>query len=240
MMNPAEIAGAFAMGLVGSTHCVAMCGGIVGVQNASMPVQLRTKPIKQLPLSLAYNAGRISTYTLLGFVAGGASMFIDGIVPLHIARVLLQVVAALCVIGVGLHLLGVFPAFQIVERAGAPLWARLRPFAMRWFSGRTIPHALAFGALWGFLPCGLVYSAVAVALSRESALSGALTMLAFGLGTLPALLAMSSVAGSFALALKKPMFRLVAGAFLCGIGIVSLAVVPTIASSAPTEHLHCH
>ena len=180
----------FLVGLLGGTHCIGMCGGIVG----ALSLGANSGP----SLLLAYNAGRLISYALAGALVGalgGASLAFSGQLPV---RLVLYVLANLMLVALGLYLMGVTRALAFSERFGQKLWRRLQPLARGYLPARTMAQAFPLGLLWGWLPCGLVYSALVTALSSGSAGQGAALMLAFGLGTLPNLL----LAGLFAARLR--------------------------------------
>jgi len=201
----------FLVGLLGGTHCVGMCGGIVGA--LSMGGQARWS------MHLAYNGGRILSYAAAGAIAGAlgaASMGLEGQVP---ARLILYFVANLMLVAMGLYLLGVTKALAFTERAGQSLWRRLQPLTRRFLPVRSVAQAFPLGVLWGWLPCGLVYSALATALSTGSAGRGALTMLAFGLGTLPNLLLAGIVLARLNEFVRRPIVRTLSGLLVLGFGL---------------------
>ena len=202
------------VGLLGGTHCIGMCGGIVG----ALSLGATSRP----SLHLAYNAGRILSYGVAGAIAGalgGASLALSDQLP---ARVMLFVLANLMLVALGLYLMGVTRALAFSERFGAKLWRHLQPLTRRYLPARTMAQAFPLGVLWGWLPCGLVYSALVTALASGSAASGAALMLAFGLGTLPNLL----LAGLLAVRLKAyaamPAVRLAAGLLVLCFGLWGL------------------
>ena len=165
----------FIVGLLGGTHCIGMCGGIVGA--------LSMNSGSRLSLHLAYNAGRILSYALAGAIAGalgGASLALSDQLPV---RIVLYALANLMLVALGLYLMGVTAALAFSERAGQGLWRKVQPLTRRFLPVRTMAQAFPLGLLWGWLPCGLVYSALVTALTSGSALHGATTMLCFGLGT---------------------------------------------------------
>lgn len=201
----------FLVGLLGGTHCVGMCGGIVGA--LSMGGQARWS------MHFAYNGGRILSYAAAGAIAGtlgAASMGLEGQVP---ARLILYFVANLMLVAMGLYLLGVTKALAFTERAGQSLWRRLQPLTRRFLPVRSVAQAFPLGVLWGWLPCGLVYSALATALSTSSAGRGALTMLAFGLGTLPNLLLAGIVLARLNGFVRRPIVRTLSGLLVLGFGL---------------------
>ena len=204
----------FLIGLLGGTHCIGMCGGIVG----ALSMGAGSKP----SLHLAYNAGRILSYGAAGALAGalgGASLTLSGQLPV---RVILFVLANLMLVALGLYLLGVTRALAFTERFGQKLWRHLQPMTRRYLPARTVAQAFPLGLLWGWLPCGLVYSALVTSMTSGSALHGAGMMLAFGAGTLPNLL----LAGLLAVRLKRfaahPVLRMVAGLLVLVFGLWGL------------------
>lgn len=172
------LASVFVVGLLGGGHCLGMCGGIMGALSLASGAGPRW-----LRLAL-YNAGRLAGYGLLGLLAGFAGAGFAG----HWDPAL-RLVAGLLLILMGLYLAGWWRALVWLERGGALLWVRLQPLSRKLLPLRSTWQALPLGFLWGFLPCGLVYTALAYAAAQGSAPLGGLTMLAFGLGTLPAVLA---------------------------------------------------
>jgi sulfite exporter TauE/SafE len=215
---------AFLVGLLGGGHCVGMCGGIVGAVSLSLPGQ---RP--HFGYLLAYNAGRIGSYTIAGMIAGllGASgFFLHGVLPVE---KLLYLLANLMLVALGLYLAGFWQGVLVLERAGGALWKSLQPLSKKLLPLRSVPQALALGVVWGWLPCGLVYSVLVVALATGSMAQGALLMLAFGLGTLPTLLAMGMAAVRLKALLQKLWVRRVSGLLVLGFGMLGFShfVIPT-------------
>jgi len=210
-------------GLFGGVHCVTMCGPISSVLCGGQ---------RSERYGLAFNAGRLLSYTALGFAAGALGSWTvgHGLDPLRFA---LRVVAALAMLTVGLHLAGLPSSVRLLESVGAPLWRRLAPVARRLLPLRTPWHALAAGALWAFMPCGLLYAAVAMSASAYSAVDGARTMLAFALGTLPVMLGIALVATRFAKVLTRPIVRRTAGVVVLACGLWSTAGVAAQAGLVP-------
>lgn len=198
----------FLVGLASGAHCVGMCGGIVAAFSAPQPLVPAASLWRR---QLAFNAGRVSSYAAAGALAGllGAGAYALGAAP---AQQLLQGAASLMLILIGLYLAGATGAAAWLERLGAPLWRRLQPLAVR-----LRAHSFAAGLVWGWLPCGLVYGALATAAAAGSAAGGALAMASFGLGTLPWLL------GAGALALRLRAWRVVAGGLVLAFGVWGLA-----------------
>jgi len=201
----------FLVGLLGGTHCVGMCGGIVGALSLGAP--------SRWSMHLAYNAGRIFSYVIAGAIAGAlgaASMGLEGQVPV---RLLLYFFANLMLVALGLYLIGVSRALAFTERLGQHLWRQLQPLTRRFLPARTVSQAFPLGLLWGWLPCGLVYSALVSALGVGSAGRGALLMLAFGLGTLPNLLLAGIVLARLNEFVRRPGVRLFSGLLVLGFGV---------------------
>ena len=204
----------FLIGLLGGTHCVGMCGGIVGA--LSMGGGARPS------LHLAYNFGRIASYGMAGAIAGalgGAGLALSGQLSVRIA---LFVVANLMLVALGLYLMGVTRALAFTERIGQRLWRHLQPFSRRFLPARTVAQAFPLGLLWGWLPCGLVYSALVTALTSGSAVRGAGLMLAFGAGTLPNLLLAGLLATRLNEYAAKPVVRISAGTLVLAFGVWGL------------------
>ncbi|HYB53404.1 MAG TPA: sulfite exporter TauE/SafE family protein [Thermoanaerobaculia bacterium] len=219
-------AAAFLVGLAGGVHCIAMCGGIVSALN------LRPASGPRLFHQLAYGLGRIAAYSIAGALAGGAGglgVLYQNVLP---AQTLLLVLANALIILLGLYLAGLGNAVLALEKAGGFLWRGLRRLGARLAPADTPARAVAVGLAWGFLPCGLVYSVLATALAAGSAARGAAVMAAFGLGTLPNLLAAGLAAESLRRFVLLPRVRLAAGAAVALLGVIGLARIPGLA-----EHL---
>lgn len=184
---------AFLVGLLGSTHCVGMCGGIVGALTLGVPAAQRSR-WALLPYMLAYNIGRIGSYALAGAILGfiSAQLFHFGNdAAVHRIGVL---ISAAFMILLGLYFTDLWRGLSAVERAGGYLWKRIEPFGRALLPVNHPGKALLFGAVWGWLPCGLVYSTLAWSLASGGPGQGALLMASFGLGTLPMLLVMGTAA----------------------------------------------
>ena len=204
----------FLVGLLGGTHCVGMCGGIVGALSMGAPARWS--------MLFAYNAGRILSYATAGAIAGGlgaASLGLEGQVPV---RLILYFLANLMLVALGFYLLGVTRALAFTERAGQSLWRCIQPLTKRFLPARSVGQAFPLGLLWGWLPCGLVYSALASALTAGSPQNGALLMLAFGLGTLPNLLLAGILLARVNEFVRRPAVRMLSGLLVLGFGLYGL------------------
>jgi sulfite exporter TauE/SafE len=207
----------FLVGLLGGTHCMAMCGGIVGALTVGTPPG---RP--QWPLHLAYNLGRISSYALAGAVLGAigsAGLLLNEALPVQMT---LYVLANLMLVALGLYLIGVPQGLTFLERGGQKVWARIQPLTRRFLPATSVSRALPLGMLWGFLPCGMVYSVLTTALLTGSAVRGAGLMLAFGLGTLPNLLLAGFLLRRFRDIVQGRAVRLVSGLLVLGFGVWGL------------------
>jgi sulfite exporter TauE/SafE len=221
-MSTMLLLSALLMGLLGSTHCVVMCGGVVAMTCSALPLARRGRPLAQLPYVLGYNAGRIVSYAVAGAAAGALGRTLQSLGAVEHAGLGLRLFAGLVMIGVGLYLAGFAGALRWVERAGEPVWRRIAPLARRLVPVRTPAHAVALGLLWGWMPCGLVYAALAAAVTSGSSLGGAATMAAFGAGTLPMLVTMGSAAGFVARVARGPRTRMAAALVVAAFGIVQI------------------
>lgn len=221
MADPGTLLAAAAVGILGGVHCLGMCGGIVGA--ISMGHAGRTGPV--WPLLLGYNLGRMASYVIAGALAGWLGATLLGGLPA--GQMILQIVAAVFLILLGLYIAGWWPVLARLEQVGGILWRRIEPLGRRFLPVRNTGQALVVGGLWGWLPCGLVYSVLAWSLSAGGALEGAALMAAFALGTLPNLLLMGVFAAKLAGFVRKPRVRQFAGAAigLYGAGmLVALAL----------------
>ena len=208
---------AFLVGLLGGGHCVGMCGGIVGAVSMHLP-QSKSK----VPFLLAYNAGRILSYTLAGAIAGlvgASSFFLNHVLPIqHV----LYGISSLMLIALGLYLAGIWHGVTYLESAGKAIWKTLQPYSKRYIPVQNFRQAFILGGLWGWLPCGLVYSVLIAAIATGSAVKGGLLMLAFGLGTLPTLLTMGIAAVRLKTVLQNIWVRRASGLLVLGFGILGL------------------
>lgn len=212
------------VGLLGGVHCAGMCGGIVGALTLGLPEQLRGQPLAMAPYVAAYNLGRILSYATAGALMGGLGRFAAHLVAVNQAQQGLRLLAGLFMLMLGLYLGGWWTGLARLERAGGVLWRRIEPLGRRLLPVRTPPQALLVGLLWGWLPCGLVYTALTWSLSAGSAGQGALLMLGFGLGTLPAVAGMGAFAVAMTGLLRRPWVRGGAGVLVLAFGAYTVAL----------------
>jgi sulfite exporter TauE/SafE len=231
---------AFLIGLAGGVHCVAMCGGIVSALNlrAVPPPGHTAESLAPFSRQLGYSLGRVASYAVAGAVAGGAGgmgLFFKDVLP---AQVVLLVVANGLIVLLGLYLAGLGTAVLTLERAGAFVFSTLKRLGARLTPAESGVRAVAVGLVWGFLPCGLVYSVLAMALVSGSALRGAGLMAAFGLGTLPNLLMAGVLVHRLRRFLSAPRTRLLAGLAVVALGLAGLARIPGLTEQI-RHGLHC-
>jgi sulfite exporter TauE/SafE len=206
---------ALILGLLGGGHCLGMCGGLMGALTLAIPAEQRGR---RLRLLLAYNLGRILSYALAGLLLGMAGWAL-GNSPLALG---LRILAGLLLICMGLYLAGWWSGLTRIEGIGRLLWRHIQPQASRLLPVRSLPQALLLGALWGWLPCGLVYSTLLWAASQGNALDSALLMLAFGLGTWPVLLASGLLAERLNALLRRRGVRIAGGLLVILFGLWTL------------------
>ena len=217
MPNELTFIAAILVGLLGSTHCLGMCGGIVSTLSMGLSDPTRKSRSSLLTHLLAYNAGRISSYTVIGAVSGLVGSSVAQLAPTGLP--LGELITAVFLIALGLYLANWWRVLTRLERFGTILWRRIEPFGRRWLPVHNPLHAFGLGVVWGWLPCGLVYTVVAWSLTTTSWQQGALLMLGFGLGTLPMLLVMGSAASSLRHILKRQSVRSASGIAIILLGI---------------------
>ncbi|MDJ0741408.1 MAG: sulfite exporter TauE/SafE family protein [Gammaproteobacteria bacterium] len=215
-MAEINLLSAFVVGLLGGVHCVGMCGGIVGAVSLGLPAQ------RQLPLLFAYNVGRITSYTVAGAIMGALGFYFSGLLPVQNAQRMLLGLAGVFMVLLGLYLGGWWNLLTRVERAGGIVWRRIEPLGRGLLPVRSLRQALLLGLVWGWLPCGLVYSALVWTVASGGAWQGAGLMLAFGLGTLPNLLLMGVAAATLQRWVRRPATRAVAGGLVMLFGVWQL------------------
>ena len=219
-MTEFSIIAVFIVGLLGGVHCLGMCGSIVGILTGQLP-----EDGARWPFHLAYNSGRIASYTLAGVLVGAigqAGLLFRDVVPV---QHLLFALSSLMLIALGLYLAGIWNMVRRIEQAGSMLWQRIQPLTRFVFPITSPVRALLLGMLWGWLPCGLVYSVLVTALASGHPQSGALIMLAFGLGTLPNLLVIGLFWERCRRWVQSPRVRLFAGLVVMAFGAYGLVKV---------------
>lgn len=226
----------FMMGLLGSPHCLGMCGGIVSAFSLAMG---QTSPQKKALLITTYHSGRLCSYMLLGTVA---LLFGQALLQTFSQSMLPRVVLGIALILVAMMLFGL-PILTRLERLGASLWAKMAPLRQKVFPLTTLPKAFVAGLLWGFLPCGLVYAAIVMALGVQLTHGGAtaiIAMLFFGLGTLPMLLLTQQITTLLQQRIRRFGLRQMSGAVLLLSGLLVLPLGGHDHSHGHSEPNHSH
>ena len=211
------VTASFVTGFLGSAHCFGMCGGISGLfaVNASV-ASLRT----QFPKAIAYNLGRILTYAIIG--AGVAVLGKSAVASIPALMAPIRLASGALIIFVGLQLAFGGRILAPLENAGARLWKRIAPAAKGLVPVNTIPQAFGLGLIWGWLPCGLVYSVLLLAATTAEPAGGGLVMIAFGLGTMPAIDATGVSASKLAQFMSGK--RMGAGLLIVLLGLATIAM----------------
>lgn len=213
-------AAAVVVGLLGGGHCAFMCGGIVAALTLGLPESARGRAAATWPYLLAYNVGRIASYTAAGALLGGIGWLAANAISVRHAQGILEIIAGGFMVALGLYLGGWWQGVMRLEEAGTLVWRHLEPFGRRLLPVRSPGQALLLGLVWGWLPCGLVYSVLIWAMAAGSVSHGALLMLSFGAGTLPAVLAMGVFAATLSGFLRRPAVRRTAGALVAAFGVL--------------------
>lgn len=200
-----------------------MCGGIVGALTLNTNhIGSQQKPKPQISILFGYNIGRLSGYVTAGAIVAFLSSSIVDLTGLQTAKQVLSIIASLFMIALGLYLAGLWSGISKIESIGGKLWKVIQPLTKHFMPVNSFTQAIPLGFLWGWLPCGLVYTALIWTLSAGSAVEGALIMLCFGLGTLPNLLAMGVIAARLSKWVSNPSVRLIAGLLVVVLGIATL------------------
>lgn len=215
------ISSAFIIGLLGGVHCVGMCGGIMNALSFAMPDQAQSRS-KTTIILLLYNIGRVISYTFAGALVGGLGMLLQG--PTGILGPGFRIFAGIMMIAMGLYLAGWWRGLVHLESLGNHvLWRHLQPIANKLMPVNQPRQALILGMLWGWLPCGLVYSTLTLAGSIGYWQQSALIMASFGLGTVPVMLMTGAFANQFKSWIQKTMIRSIAALLVIAFGIWTMA-----------------
>jgi len=242
-VSPLAFSAMFMLGLVSSLHCVQMCGPIVlsysvALESLQKSSAQRSSTLTLLQNHLAYNAGRILTYSALGALAGFAGGTLGLVGRLAGFTHTLAIVAGVLMIVVGLSLLGLIPTSIPANRLFRIPSSFLRCVGRLLSTGGSSDRFL-LGLALGFLPCGLIYAALLKAMATGNVVKGAATMLAFGLGTAGALLALGMFSSAIRVRLNRWGSQFAAvGVTLMGIALVWRASMPTMLMMG--GHMHGH
>ena len=221
---------AFLLGLFSTVHCIAMCGSVIGALTLSLPAEVRENQRRMFPYVLNYNLGRLLSYTMAGAIVGVLASPLtafDG-------HLVLRYLSVIVMVAMGLYLAGWFPKFAYMERLGAPIWRWLQPISQKLLPVKKLSQAFLLGIVWGWLPCGLVYAALAVAATVGEPVKASMVMVAFGVGTLPAVMGAGLFTGLLASMARAKHLRQIAGVL-----IISMALA-TLFWPMDSEHNHDH
>ena len=230
-----DIFSAFIIGLISSGHCLAMCGGITTMLTSATNKQktmsqqgdiaLSIDKITQKPpltIIFSYHVGRIGSYMLIGAIVA----FTGSVAAKNIGFPItgLRLISSIFLVFLGLYLGKWLMWLNRIESLGKHLWEYISPLAKFVIPVNSKRKALGLGALWGWLPCGLVYSMLTWSMASGNVITGAALMLFFGLGTLPALFTLSLGIGSIENILVMPTFKKIMAIMLICYGIYSFVV----------------
>lgn len=226
----------FMIGVLGSVHCVGMCGGIVGAFSAAAPSSAKKFPvavragrpsgasvINSALRVVSYNAGRISSYAIAGALCGGLAGGVRALMGISVVQMGGLWLANLMLVALGLYLMDIWHGLGKLEAVGQMLWRRIQPLIKYLLPLDSPLKMFALGGLWGWLPCGMVYSVLLTAMLSGSAMSGAAVMLAFGLGTLPTLLVMGMLGERLRTWMQRRPVRLISGLIVLSFALTGLA-----------------
>ena len=238
--------GAMLIGLASSVHCVGMCGGIIGALSYSLPADIRENNLKRFAYVTSYNLGRLISYSAMGLLAGllGAEVF--NLLGAGSGHFVMRLVAATLIALTGLYLAGWFPQFARSEKLGEVLWSKLAPIGKRLIPVKSIPQGFLYGCIWGWLPCSLVYTMLVISSASGGASQGMVSMLAFGLGTLPSMILTGVFASQVRRFTRNPEVRMWIGISLVIMAVASLFIPHEwlMPESVPgyefSDHEHMH
>jgi sulfite exporter TauE/SafE len=224
------LAAAFGAGFLGSAHCLGLCSGISGLFAVGATVaSFKT----QVPLAIAYNVGRVLSYAFLGVTIATIGSAVVGAIPNLAGPV--RLASGLLIIVVGLQVAFNWRLLAPIEKVGAVIWNRLAPHAKGLIPATTVLSAAGLGLIWGWLPCGLVYGALLLAATTADPVGGGLVMIAFGLGTMPAMVFSGLSAARVSAFVNHN--RVAAGLLIAVLGVATMAL-PLMGMLAEDAHMH--
>ncbi|MBR9727278.1 sulfite exporter TauE/SafE family protein [Shewanella intestini] len=216
--------GAFIVGLMGAAHCFGMCGGLIGAFASSLPKTKQNHLAQQLSFLVTYNLGRMISYTLAGMIVGGGAAALNQLFVIDDYLIYLRFFVGIMMIITGLYISHIWLGLIHIEKLGQFFWQRLQPLTKKLLPINTQKQSFAAGLVWGWLPCGLVYSTLTWSVASGSAIQGGLIMFAFGLGTLPALLSAGLVANKLANFVQNKTVKLLSGLLIIAFGVQTIYV----------------
>jgi sulfite exporter TauE/SafE len=234
-MSNISLIAALLAGFTSSAHCFAMCGGIAGA--LGMHARAAGSNANVAFVAGLYQIGRISGYALAGAIVGLIGSQAARVLDLVRVGSMLRIASGVLIVLLGLRLLVRWNALQWIERLGARFWMRLRPLVQFAGTRAGLIKPLTMGLLWSLLPCGLIYSMLLLAAMSADSGRGALIMLAFGAGTLPAMFSTSLLSARLQSRMSHPVVRIASGAAMSALGVWMVFAAMTMAVG---EHAHHH
>ena len=229
---------AFLLGLFSSIHCLGMCGGIVGALSMGLPESVRTGRFRAFIMVSGYNLGRIFSYTCAGAICGSMGFLLT---EARGGLLILRITAGAVLVLLGLNIGGWLPRLPMLEQFGLRAWRVIQPLGKRFLPVDSFTRAFMIGVVWGWLPCGLVYSVLLLAAASGGPAAGASVMICFGLGTLPALITTGMAAGLLQNRLRKPLIRKTFAVIIVFFGLASpLLHMPMHAGNSNGKPLSIH
>lgn len=219
-----SITSAFVIGLLGGVHCIGMCGGIVNALSFAVTDKTPAK-LRITTILLLYNLGRIFSYAIAGAIIGGLGWWLQGVSQWVGPG--LRIFAGVMLIAMGLYLAGWWRGLANLEKIGGYAWRYLQPIAVRMMPVTSGRQAFMLGMLWGWLPCGLVYSTLTFAAATADWRQSSIIMVCFGFGTLPTLLISGVLAHQLKATIQKAVVRNLAAIFVIAFGVWTL-ITPMI------------
>lgn len=207
---------AFSIGLLGGAHCIGMCGGVIGA--LTMAIDANRQYSHRLRLILTYNIGRIASYIVIALLF----FFLANTIQHYFSLSFMRILAACLLIAMGFYLADWWRGLKYLEKLGGYLWRYLQPLARPLMPVKTSWQAILLGGIWGWLPCGLIYSALAYSATADNAFYAALTMLSFALGTLPAVMVSGLFAERLSAFIQAKMIRVSMGVLIILFGLWTL------------------
>jgi sulfite exporter TauE/SafE len=231
MTGGLTLGAALMLGFAASGHCLVMCGGISAALGIATAKRANGKP--RTSLLVCYQVGRMLSYAIAGGLLGGVLGFLVGWLDDDAVRQGLRALSAAALVAAALVAFGVLR--DPGSRIGRLVWPRLAPLGRRLLPVTNMTRAIGFGMVWGWMPCGFAYTVMVIAALEHDALRSAATMVAFGIGTAPAMIAVALGAQRPASLAAGATGRRFAGAVLVGSAALTL-FAPQIVAAAPWLH----
>ena len=217
MNDVPTVLSALALGLLGSAHCIGMCGGITAALSLSLTGR---SPAQTHGLMFTYHLGRVTSYAIAGFLLASLGWYLGGLTPG--IKMGLRYLAAIMLVAMGLYLTGSWRGLTYLEQAGQKLWRVIQPRANALLPINSPAKALVVGMMWGWLPCGMVYSTLTWSSVQGEPLRGAMLMAAFGLGTTPSVLLVGAFSRQLSGIIQARITRNLAGVLIILFGLWSI------------------